>query len=85
MFEGFGIYFYNKNKIYLREWKKNGYGEFICGEKIYVGYYLADQKDGFKISYWKKEDKLFIGFWKNNKKIGFGKIFHEKKIDWNLE
>ena len=87
MFEGYGIYYYNNNKIYLGEWKnnkKNGYGEFIFGDKLYVGYFLMDQKDGFGISYWKNNDKLYIGFWKNNKRNGFGKIVFGNKIKYGV-
>ena len=85
MFDGYGIYFYNKNKIYLGQWKNNkkhGYGEFILDDKLYVGYYNMDLREGFGLNYWKKEDKLYIGFWKNNRRSGFGKLFSEKKMKY---
>ena len=43
-----------------------------------------DEKNGFGISYWKKDDKLFLGFWKNNKKSGFGKFFHGNKVKYGV-
>ena len=87
MFEGYGFYFYSKNKLYFGEWKNNrkhGLGQFIMGDKLYVGNYFMDQKNGFGISYWKNEDKLFVGLWKNNKKNGFGKFFHGNKIKYGI-
>ena len=87
MFDGYGIYFYNKNKIYLGQWKSNkkhGYGEFILEDKLYVGDYNMDFRDGFGINYWKNDDKLFVGFWKNNRRYGFGKLFSEKKMRYGL-
>ena len=87
MFEGYGFYFYSKNKLYFGEWKNNrkhGFGQFIMGDKLFVGNYFMDQKNGFGISYWKNEDKLFVGLWKNNKKNGFGKFFHGNKIKYGI-
>ena len=87
MFDGYGIYFFKKNKIYLGEWKSNkkhGYGEYIIDDKLYIGNFSMDERDGFGINYLKGEDKLFIGFWKKNKRCGFGKIFSGNKIKYGI-
>jgi len=87
MFDGYGIYFFKKNRIYLGEWKNNkkhGYGEYIIDDKLYIGEYNMDLRDGFGINYFKSEDKLYIGFWKNNKRCGFGKIYNQKKMRYGL-
>jgi hypothetical protein len=87
MFDGYGIYFFKKNKIYMGEWKSNkkhGYGEYIVDDKLYIGNYYMDSRDGFGINYLKGEDKLFIGFWKNNKRCGFGKIFNGNKFKYGI-
>lgn len=87
MFNGYGIYFYNKNKIYSGQWKNNkkhGYGEYILKDKLYIGFYNLDSREGFGINYFKEENKLYIGFWKNNKRCGFGKIYNEKKMKYGL-
>ena len=73
--------------IYMGEWKnnkKNGYGEFIIGDKLYIGYFTMDEKDGFGMNYSQKDDKLYIGFWKNNKRNGFGKIVFGNKIKYGV-
>ena len=59
---------------------KDGFGEFIWKDKIYIGFYSNDKKNGFGIYYWKKLDKAFMGFWKNGKQFGFGKLIHKTKI-----
>ena len=87
MFDGYGIFFFKKNKIYLGEWKlnkKNGYGEYIFDDKLYIGNYNMDLREGFGINYLKGEDILYIGFWKNNKRSGFGKIFSGNKMKYGL-
>ena len=82
-FHGYGIYYFNNNKkYYIGQWEnneKNGYGELITEDKIFIGYYLKDKRDGFGISYLKSKKKYYIGFWKDGKKTGLAKIFIENK------
>ena len=59
---------------------KEGFGEFIWNDKIYIGFYSNDKKNGFGIYYWKKMNKAFMGFWKNGKQYGFGKLINKDKI-----
>ena len=87
LFDGYGLYYYKDNKIYLGEWKNNkkhGCGELIYNDKIFVGWFKRDQKEGIGLTYWINEDKLFFGFWKKGKKEGFGKYFHGEKIRFGL-
>ena len=73
-FNGYGIYYFNENgKYYLGQWsnnEKNGYGELITNDKIYMGFYLKDKRHGFGLSFLKKRKKFFMGFWKNGYKLG---------------
>lgn len=86
-FHGQGIYYFTEKKIYIGQWsynKKEGYGEFIMNDKIFIGFYKNDKKNGLGIFFWKNDCKLFMGFYKDGKKNGFGKIITKNKIKYGL-
>ena len=87
-FHGYGIYYFNENnKYYLGQWsnnEKNGYGELITNNKIYMGFYLKDKKNGFGLSFSKKRKKFFLGFWKNGYKSGPFKEISENSIKYGI-
>ena len=87
-FQGYGIYYYNENnKYYLGQWsnnEKNGYGELITNDKVYMGFYLKDKKHGFGLSFSKKRKKYFLGFWTNGYKLGPFKEISENKIKYGI-
>ena len=85
--DGYGIYYYLGQRIYIGQWKNNlkdGFGMFIWKDKIYIGFYEDDKKNGFGIYYWKNIKKAFMGFWKNGKQYGFGKLISEKKNKYGI-
>ena len=87
-FHGYGIYYFNENnKYYLGQWannQKNGYGELITNDKLYIGFYLKDKKHGFGLSFSKKRKKYYMGFWKNGYKLGPFKQISENKIKYGI-
>ena len=85
---GYGIYHFPDGSIYTGEWvnnKMDGLGEFSVPEiKIHFGYFEKDQRSGFAITIWYKENKAYIGFWKKNKQDGFGKFICNGKIKYGF-
>ena len=84
---GYGIYYFTNNRVYLGEWKSNmkdGFGEFVWADKKYIGYYANDKKEGFGIYYWEKMNKAFMGFWKQGKQEGFGKYMTKTKMKFGI-
>jgi hypothetical protein len=85
---GYGIYHFADGSVYTGEWvnnKMDGLGEFSIPEiKIHFGYFEKDQRSGFAITIWYKENKAYIGFWKKNKQEGFGKFICNGKIKYGL-
>jgi len=63
----------------------DGYGEFLWkdGNK-YLGFYVADKKEGFGIFYWPSTSRIFVGFWKNGKQEGIGKKITISKVKYSL-
>ena len=57
---------------------------FINNDKIFLGLFKDDKKNGIGIFYWLDSKKMFIGFWKDGKKSGFGKIINNNKIKYGL-
>ena len=47
--------------------------------KIYIGFFKNDCKNGFGVMTWQNDKKAFIGFWENNKQNGFGKTYYHNK------
>lgn len=63
----------------------HGYGEYHWSdERLYIGYWSNDKKEGFGIHIWANPDKFYIGFWKENKYNGFGCIMNSKMIKYGL-
>ena len=56
----------------------------VKNNKIYVGFYKNDYKDGFGIKIWDNDKKAYVGFWKNNKQEGFGKLIKKDKIKYAI-
>jgi len=86
-FHGYGIYYYNNKKLFLGHWvnnEKTGFGEFISKNKVFMGFYSNDKRNGFGISFWKNKKKYFIGFWKDGIKVGPAKLLNDNKIIYAL-
>ena len=86
-FQGYGIYYFNDNKYYFGQWKNNkkcGYGEFYSKDKIFIGNYFDDKKDGIGVYFVNNGQKIFIGVWKDGIKKGPGKYIHDNKIKFGF-
>ena len=79
---GFGIYLYDKNQIYIGEWLnglRDGYGEIYGPNNNYFfGFYKNNAQNGFFIFYNNKTGKIVVGFNANGKVDGIAKYFMPK-------
>lgn len=79
---GLGIYYFSDKRAYYGNWKSNmmnGFGEFHWKNKLYIGEYSNDKKEGFGIYFWYDPPKAYIGMWKGGKQNGIGKLMTSKQ------
>ena len=60
--------------------EKRDFGGFICKNKIFMGSYSNDKRNGFGISFWNIKKKYLKGFRKDGVKAGPAKILKDGKI-----